>query len=127
MSLHVAIEKTSWLHALPAALCIAAIFFFGTVQTGPLPPGVASDKVLHFVAFFALEPLCYWAFSHRLPAFSLARLRGFSIGAAILVGALLEAWQSVLPHRSSELLDLGADALSALVAAGLGALLARRR
>jgi len=120
------VKQTSWLHTAPAALYVAAVFYFGTVPTEPLP-AIGSDKVLHFVAFFILEPLFSWAFSHRLPTVSLARLRGLSVSATILVGALLEAWQSVLPHRSSELLDLAADALGALLAAGIGALLAKRR
>lgn len=110
----------AWLYALPMLLYTIGVFWGGTLPAGPDAPQV-NDKVAHFVVFLGLSVVAWpW----------LSRVRPFRdkptwlIGAicalySTTVGAALEMWQAVLPHRQADWLDLAADAAGAV----LGALL----
>lgn len=105
--------NTTWgaigLRQLPALLYIVAIFVGGSwPMTGPGPS--VSDKTLHFLVFLGLAVAL-------IPALSVASWRKrrlvWSLVLASTVGALLEFWQALLPHRSAEFLDWAADTAGA--------------
>lgn len=92
-----------------------ALFYGGVIDIGPLPkiPHVATDKLLHAVAFAGLAGLIAFA----LPEVRDRRRQGFAAGVSTAVGALLELVQSALPYRSADVLDLLADAVGAVLGA----------
>jgi VanZ family protein len=107
------------LAVLPAVLCTMGVFVLGSIHGGP--PGLeVSDKVAHAFGFAVLAASYWWAFAGRLAPMARA-MRGAL--AACGVGALLEVWQSFLPYRSAELLDFVADAVGAVSASAVLALL----
>lgn len=116
-------ELGSPLRALPALLYTAVLLYAGVIDVGPLPniPHVATDKLLHAVAFAGLAMLVELALL-RLPA---RKRHALSSGISAGVGALLELVQSALPYRSAELLDLLADIVGAVLGTALMAWLVR--
>ena len=106
------------LHVLPALLYVAVIFWLGSIHTSLSIPQdlLARDKVNHFAAFGLLTWLVLRALRFELVASSYGRLIIASIGLSSLIGALLEAWQSLLPYRTAEFADWVADTMGALLA-----------
>lgn len=101
---------------LPAVLYGLGVFYAGVIDLGPLPeaPGLPTDKLLHVGAFFGLELTLEWAFLHL----GARRRRWIAVGLSVATGLVLELVQAAVPHRAAELLDLFADTLGALLAAG---------
>lgn len=109
-----------WISALPTLLYTIGVFWGGTLPAGPDAPQV-NDKVLHFVVFLGLS-IVTWPWLSRLRFFQGKPVWYGALACAVyssLVGAGLETWQALLPHRQAEWLDLAAD----MAGAGLGALL----
>ncbi|HWA74841.1 MAG TPA: VanZ family protein [Polyangiaceae bacterium] len=105
--------------ALPALLYAAGIFYGGVIDIGPLPTVtfVATDKLLHALAFAGLAVLAFFG----LGTGSLRRRQVLSVCLSTAAGGLLELIQTALPYRSGDWLDLLADAIGAVVgAASLG-------
>jgi VanZ family protein len=105
--------------ALPALLYAAGIFYGGVIDIGPLPQVsfVATDKLLHALAFAGLAVLAFLGLS----AGSLRRRQLIATCLSTAAGGLLELIQTALPYRSGDWLDLLADAIgAALGAASLG-------
>ncbi len=82
------------------------------------PPGMdfaASDKVGHLIAFGLVQVTHARAGLYLWPRASWGRLILGSIVSATALGGLLELWQFLLPHRSSEWADFLADGIGAAV------------
>lgn len=108
------------IYALPMVAYTVGVFWGGTLPAGPDAPQV-NDKVAHFVVFLGLS-LVAWPWLSRLRMLAGKGVWIVAAGCAAystMVGATLETWQALLPHRSAEWLDLLADAAGA----SLGAIL----
>jgi VanZ family protein len=112
---------------LPSAAYLVLAFVLGSLHTPP--PGVGAlefgDKIAHAAGFALMQ----WTHARSL-CFLSPRLGPLQseLGAALTAtaaGALLEAWQYLLPHRTADLADLAADALGAALAAAVALLVAR--
>lgn len=112
-----------YLHVVPAALYIVAIFYGGLARNVPdiffhetlIPP----DKVLHFFAFGGMQMVLFRAFRFLKPGARTVRLLVWAVVAASVLGALLELVQATVPYRDAEFMDWVADTLGALVAMGV--------
>lgn len=109
--------------ALPALLYGLGIFYGGVIDIGPLPkiPHIATDKLLHALAFAGLSVLALFAQTEG----STRRRQLLAASVSIAVGGLLELVQTALPYRSGEWLDLVADAAGAILGVALVAWLIR--
>ena len=95
---------------------MAAIFVFSSFHALPSAPGGLSDKHVHFLAYASLAALCCRALVRgRYARLGVVQLwQAWAIATAY---GLTDEWhQAFVPGRSSEALDLAADALGALVA-----------
>ena len=108
-------------HVLPALGYASALFYAGLVQLGPLPEVgfVASDKLLHALAFGGLALLLARAVHWLRPAAALAKKLWLGCAGASLLGMLLEVCQAFTAYRSADLEDWLADSVGALLALGL--------
>ena len=97
---------------------MVAVFLASSGTGVALPPGRNVDKLLHAGAYGVLSWLAAWALTRgRLRAATWrALLAAWLISAAY--GATDELHQFFVPGRHADLLDLAADALGALAAAG---------
>jgi VanZ family protein len=111
------------LHVVPAVLYVGAIFVVGTLPVGPKLPldFSAQDKLGHLLAFLIMQLVLLRCLRFLSPAGGWLRQALVAALMASALGGLLELWQSRLPTRSAEWLDLCADALGALA----GVLIAR--
>ena len=106
---------------LPALLYVVLIFVAGGVNWSgaggmELPAGIPPDKLFHALGFAGLVPVLNWGLAGiALPSTRRRRVWVAVLGST-LAGALLELYQTALPHRSAEWLDLVADAVGALLA-----------
>lgn len=110
---------------LPVILYAAGIFAFSSMEQPPAPPGGPPDYVVHALLFAGFAAVI-------LRALARARWSGVSTGsafgaaaAATLYGATDEFHQMFVPGRTPSLVDLGADAVGAILAVS-GALLVSR-
>jgi VanZ family protein len=97
----------------PALAYAVAILVFGSLPTAPVGTEGVDDKTLHFLAFGIFAGLSCRALRHlraHTRELSVA-LIGFS--SSVLLGGLLEIWQSLLSYRSCDVFDWFADALGA--------------
>ncbi len=108
---------------------VVVIFWLGAAHVSvPLPQSFLSpDKIAHFVAFGLLAVLLLRALRYEFPSITNGRAVIASVALSSLLGALLEAWQALFPHRSLELADWIADTLGAMLAGSVAALWLRRR
>jgi VanZ family protein len=99
-----------------AALSLAYAMAILAGGTAEVPPGIPGyeDKLAHLVAFAGQ----YLLVARACAAAGAPRGRQISIAfsAALGLGAGLELWQALLPHRTAELADVVADAAGALAA-----------
>ncbi len=102
---------------LPALAYTSAIFYGGLIRLGALPEVgfVATDKLLHALAFGGLAALLARAAHWLLPGFGMRRkvLVG-ALGSSFL-GLLLEICQAFTSYRSADPLDWLADTIGAIV------------
>jgi VanZ family protein len=115
--------RGSFLGTVAPALLYAALVFWGGSIEIPRPPfeapALAWDKLGHVLAF-ALMQLVWWrAVRYELPQLGLRAQCLLAASIAALLGGVLELYQSALPHRSAEVLDLLADVVGAGIAAVL--------
>ena len=108
-------------HVLPAVLYASALFYGGLIHIGVLPEVgfVATDKLLHALAFGGLALLLARAAHFLQPSATLAKklLRG-AAGSSLL-GLSLEVCQAFTVYRSGDIWDWIADTVGALLAIGL--------
>lgn len=106
-----------WRWAIVAGY-MAALFMASSGPGVPLPPGRNWDKVLHAGAYAVLAALAAWALTRgRLRAATWPVLLAACL-ISVLYGATDEFHQSFVPGRDADVLDLFADALGAVAAAG---------
>ncbi|HTM43790.1 MAG TPA: VanZ family protein [Polyangiaceae bacterium] len=111
--------RNPWTQTVPAYFYALLIVFLGSIPMGPLLPQQFEygDKFEHCVAFAVFEVLVYRAVRFSRPMFSRVRGHVLAVVMVSLAGAGLEVWQSVIPWRSSDLLDWVADTVGAFGAA----------
>ncbi|HYQ41398.1 MAG TPA: VanZ family protein [Polyangiaceae bacterium] len=112
-------------HVFPALGYAGAVFYGGLIRLGPLPEvtgWVASDKLLHALAFGGLALLLARALHWLRPHLTLARKLWVGLAGSSLLGLLLELCQAFTPYRSSDAWDWIADSVGALLAIGLALL-----
>ena len=108
-------------YCLPILFYLALILGLSSMSSLPFRfcPGLHLDKLLHFAEYTILAFLVARAFG------AMPRLeRGWSIWilsslVVLAVGCADECYQSIVPNRSSERLDLLADGLGGMVGSGL--------
>ncbi len=104
-------------------LPIAAVFYVAMLLVGNLPGNAQAmsrefgDKLLHFAAYGCLAGAIYLSFTRYRAVITLAGIA--------LLGGLDELIQSLFPYRSSDLMDLLTDLLSAVAAIALLSLASR--
>jgi VanZ family protein len=107
-----------------------AISVLSSFHRLPAPPGGLSDKHVHALVFGLLAVLWCRAIARgRYGRLSLIHL-GLAWVVAVAYGALDEWHQAFVPGRSSDVLDLAADATGALlgvIACGIIGRFVRRR
>jgi VanZ family protein len=111
----------AFLNVAPAVLYVGVVFYLGSISIDPMQ-GVdfeLKDKVAHFIAFGSMQLTQARAMSFIWPEWSRKRVATWAAICTTLVGALLEVWQSALPHRSADPWDLLADMIGATAAAFL--------
>jgi VanZ family protein len=109
-------HRRFWSHTFPLWGYTLAVFVACSVPIAlPRLGGLWTDKSDHFAAFLIFEILVVRAL--RSGAQSWLGRHSVAIAISALFGALLEAWQGLLPWRSMELLDWVADVLGALLGA----------
>ncbi len=102
---------------------VAGIFVLGLLPMPALPlpqTWLPQDKLMHAAVFGGLVVVLHLAQPRRLPPL-LAALLSTALGGA------LELAQALVPYRAAEWLDVVADGVGALLAAGLLVLVRRLR
>lgn len=105
-----------WLQALwqvgPAVIYGALTFVGGSIRQAEsgLPVG---DKTLHLVSFGVMTWLVFRANRYLLAPAGWSTALGSAFVVTVGVGGALEVWQSFLPYRTADWLDLAADAVGA--------------
>jgi VanZ family protein len=106
---------------LPAVAYASALFYGGLIRIGAMPEVgfVATDKLLHALAFGGLALLLARAAHFLQPSATLAKklLRG-GVGSSLL-GLMLEVCQAFTAYRSADIWDWIADTVGALLAIGV--------
>ena len=108
-------------YCLPILVYLALILGLSSMSSFPirLSPGLHLDKLIHFFEYAILAFLVARAIA-AMPRIE----RGWSIWivsslVVLAVGCADECYQSIVPNRSSELLDLLADGIGGMVGSGL--------
>lgn len=115
----------AWLALVPALLVTLSVLWLGTMRGGPeLPvPLHWRDKLGHALAFGLVTWVYFRAARHFMAKGCPLRARRAAVllafGAATLLGAVLEAIQAGLVHRTAEWLDLVSDAAGAALVSTL--------
>lgn len=112
-------------HVLPAVSYAGALFYGGLIRIGALPEVgfVATDKLLHALAFGGLALLLARAAHWLFPSWPLSRKLWLGCAGSSLFGLLLEVCQAFTAYRSADPLDWLADTVGALLALGLALVL----
>lgn len=103
------------LHVGPAVLYALAIFVGGSLSGGETYVTM-TDKQLHAVAFGVMVPLAARAVRFARPFMGLPMQLAVAAATSSVLGALLEIWQAILPHRDADVLDWVADTIGAVAA-----------
>ena len=112
---------------LPAVLYMTAIFILSSMSDLGTPPGGVSDKSLHMLSYAVLGVLLLLPLAKAALSRVTWRRALLAIALATLYGVSDEFHQSFVPGRSSELLDVAADAAGATLGVGIVGLLAAAR
>ncbi|MBN2493061.1 MAG: VanZ family protein [Deltaproteobacteria bacterium] len=101
---------------IPIAVYIALIVSLSSMTRPPvLLSFPLSDKLLHFAEYAILAILIARALcSLDLLGCSVWKVGAATVAAALFIGGLDELYQSLVPHRCAEWLDLAADCLGAV-------------
>src|SRR5205814_547073 len=75
-----------------------------------------TDKQIHAVAFGVMVPLLVLAIEYVRPGLRLLVQLCAAASLSSALGALLELWQALLPHRDADVFDWIADTIGAGVA-----------
>ena len=113
-------------HVLPALAYASLIFYGGLIRLGPFPEVagfVASDKLLHALAFGGLSLLLARAVHWLRPRATRARKLILGAASASLLGLLLELCQAFTAYRSADVWDWIADTVGGLLAFALACIL----
>lgn len=120
----------AWVYWLPAAAWAATIFVLSSQSSLPGPPGGLTDKHAHAVAFGILALACLFGLAGGVWRRITWRTATVAALLAAAYGVSDELHQSFVPGRVADVADVSADAVGAVVSAGLGwawAILLRRR
>jgi VanZ family protein len=106
---------------LPAVGYASALFYAGLIRIGAMPDVgfVASDKLLHALAFGGLALLLSRAAHFLRPDVSLAKKLVLGCAGSSMLGMLLELCQALTIYRSADIWDWIADTIGALLLSGL--------
>jgi VanZ family protein len=102
----------------PALAWAAVLFTFSSMSKPPAPPDAFTDKHAHLTAYAILGALIVWGLTDGVPARTTWRTAAAAVVLATLYGMSDEWHQSFVPGREISALDVAADALGALLAAG---------
>jgi VanZ family protein len=116
------VSTPKWVRALPALLCMAAIFWLSVIKAPSLRLSEHwfwdnIDKVAHAIAYSTLCVICCWSFRQvfekKLQPVQIWSIAGFSF----MYGLSIEIVQHFLPHRSFDPFDMLANAVGVLIGA----------
>ena len=107
-------------HVLPAVGYGGAIFYGGLIKLGPLPEGpvIATDKLLHALAFGGLALLIARAAHWLRPTAPLTKKLVLGGLGSSALGLWLEVCQAFTSYRSADVWDWLADSVGALLSLG---------
>lgn len=111
------VARLAWLWG-PVLACMTAIYFVSALPSAPLPPDV-SDKSAHLLAYLGLAVLAARATAGGLGRALTSRAAVLALCIASGYGAFDEWHQSLVPGRSSDVLDWYADTIGAVIGVGL--------
>ena len=97
------------------ALYAAGIIAVSSIPGDDLPPLGMGDKLMHALAFGGLAVLVCRALSLQNPTWSPRRVVGIGVLAAVVYGCFDEGYQTFVSERRSELSDVVADGIGALL------------
>ena len=101
---------------------MAMIFGFSSLSRPPQPPGGISNYMVHFTVYAGLGLLTARALAAGFSGDVTRRVVGGAVLISSIYGVTDEIHQLFVPDRTFELLDIGADAIGAMVgASALGA------
>lgn len=124
------LPRSNRLRLLSLALALTwmgAIYYLSSQALPELDLGFSGqDKIFHIGAYGLLGILCLGALPLRSDGYSLRQV-ALATCIAALYGLSDEWHQSFVPGRSTDILDLAADAVGGLLGALLGYLLSRRK
>lgn len=97
-------------------LYAAGIFAVSSIPGDGLPQLEIGDNLLHAIVFGGLAVLVCRALRLQKPAWSRRAVAGFGVLAVVVYGGLDEGHQAFVSERRSELSDVVADGLGAVLA-----------
>jgi len=107
-------KRKVWLVYVPLIIYWLILFIATTLPAERLPSVGFSDKINHFLAYFALAVLVNLTLIYqRKSRFLFEKAQIATIVICLFYGALDEIHQLLVPGRSAETLDWVADALGA--------------
>jgi VanZ family protein len=108
-------KRKIWLVYLPLAVFWLVIFIATSLPANRLPNIVLSDKINHFIAYFALSILVYLTLIYqRKSRFLFDNAVVATISLCLLYGVIDELHQMFIPGRFAETLDWFADSLGSI-------------
>jgi VanZ family protein len=108
----------------PITLYIGVIFFFSSLShLSYQAPFIHFDKFLHFSEYALLAFLMTRAVNSLSKPTSAIHVFLIAVVSVSCLGALDELYQSIVPNRQSDIMDLAADALGAISGSALYLLL----
>jgi len=107
----------------PAFAYAVAILIFVSLPSAPAATEKLNDKTLHFLAFGVFAWLSCRALRQLRAQTRELHVALIGFASSVLLGGLLEIWQSLLSYRSCDVFDWFADALGAVLGATLSVLL----
>jgi len=121
--------RKEFVRIIPLVMWLWFIFFMSsqTVEYLSMPPFPGFDKVAHMVVYGVMGALVIYAFPDRLRSERPLTVVMIGVLFALVYGISDEYHQSFVMGRSSEVLDVVADAVGALMAGGLWLVLIKQK